>query len=99
MVVGVVVSDKMQKTRTVAVTRLEPHAQYGKYLRRRTTYKVHDEGEVSRMGDTVRISESRPLSKTKNWRLVEVVERSRFDTNELRAEALGVPEAEEGTAS
>jgi small subunit ribosomal protein S17 len=76
--VGLVISDKMQKTRTVLVSRHERHPKYGKYVRRMTKYKVHDEGEASREGDVVRISETRPLSRTKRWRLVGVVERSRL---------------------
>jgi small subunit ribosomal protein S17 len=76
LVTGIVTSDKMQKTRSVEVTRLEEHPKYGKFLRRRTTFKVHDEKEESREGDTVLIVETRPLSKTKRWRLIKVVARS-----------------------
>lgn len=71
--VGTVVSDKMQKTRTVLVERQIQHAVYGKYLRRSTKLHVHDEDNQSQMGDVVRISESRPISKTKAWALVEVI--------------------------
>ncbi len=71
--VGVVTSDKMQKTRRVEIPRLVKHARYGKYIRRRTICHVHDERNESRTGDTVEIMETRPLSKTKNWRLVRVV--------------------------
>jgi len=71
--VGVVTSDKMQKTRRVEIPRLVKHARYGKYIRRRTICHVHDEKNESRAGDTVEIMETRPLSKTKNWRLVRVV--------------------------
>src|SRR5438132_13975923 len=74
--VGVVTSDKMNKTRRVEIPRLVKHARYGKYIRRRTICHVHDENNESRAGDTVRIMESRPLSKTKHWRLVEVVTRA-----------------------
>jgi small subunit ribosomal protein S17 len=70
---GVVTSDKMNKTRRVEIARLVKHARYGKYIRRRTVCHVHDEQNESHMGDTVEIMESRPLSKTKNWRLVRVV--------------------------
>ncbi len=77
-VTGIVTSDKMQKTRAVKVSRLERHAKYGKYLRRHTTYYAHDEKEVSRIGDTVRIVETRPLSKLKRWRLLEIVAKSRY---------------------
>jgi len=71
--VGVVTSDKMQKTRRVEIPRLVKHARYGKYIRRRTICHVHDESNESRMGDTVEIMETRPLSKSKHWRLVRVV--------------------------
>jgi small subunit ribosomal protein S17 len=71
--VGVVTSDKMNKTRRVEIPRLVKHARYGKYIRRRTICHVHDENNESRAGDTVRIMETRPLSKSKHWRLVEVV--------------------------
>ena len=71
--VGVVTSDKMNKTRRVEIPRLVKHARYGKYIKRRTICKVHDENNESHTGDTVEIMESRPLSKTKNWRLVRVV--------------------------
>jgi small subunit ribosomal protein S17 len=73
---GVVTSDKMQKTRRVEIPRLVKHARYGKYIRRRTICHVHDEDNESRTGDTVEIMETRPLSKTKHWRLVRVVTRA-----------------------
>lgn len=76
-VTGVVSSDKMNKTRSVTVTRLVQHPLYKKYMRRRTTYKAHDESNTSRMGDKVVIAQTRPLSKTKTWRLVEVLERAK----------------------
>ena len=71
--VGVVTSDKMNKTRRVEIPRLVKHARYGKYIRRRTVCHVHDANNESRQGDTVEIMESRPLSRTKHWRLVRVV--------------------------
>jgi small subunit ribosomal protein S17 len=74
--VGVVTSDKMQKTRRVEIPRLVKHARYGKYIRRRTVCHVHDEQNESHTGDTVEIMETRPLSKTKAWRLVRVVTRA-----------------------
>jgi small subunit ribosomal protein S17 len=74
--VGVVTSDKMNKTRRVEIPRLVKHARYGKYIRRRTVCHVHDEANESHVGDSVEIMESRPLSKTKNWRLVRVVTRA-----------------------
>src|SRR5438874_10481658 len=70
---GVVTSDKMQKTRRVEIPRLVKHARYGKYIRRRTICHVHDEQNQSREGDTVEIMETRPMSKTKHWRLLRVV--------------------------
>ena len=73
--VGVVTSDKMNKTRRVEIPRLVKHPKYGKYIRRRTICHVHDENNESHMGDTVEIMETRPLSKMKHWRLVRVVTR------------------------
>ena len=73
MAVGVVTSDKMNKTRRVEIPRLVKHPRYGKYIRRRTICHVHDENNESHMGDTVEIMETRPLSKTKHWRLVRIV--------------------------
>ena len=74
--VGVVTSDKMNKTRRVEIPRLVKHQRYGKYIRRRTICYVHDEQNESHVGDTVEIMETRPLSKTKSWRLVRVVTRA-----------------------
>ena len=71
--VGVVTSDKMNKTRRVEIPRLVKHPRYGKYIRRRTICYVHDEANDSHKGDMVEIMETRPLSKTKHWRLVRVV--------------------------
>lgn len=73
VVTGKVVSDKMDKTITVRQERLVKHPLYGKYIRRATTYKAHDENNTARMGDVVEITSSRPVSKTKSWRLVRVV--------------------------
>ena len=74
---GVVTSDKMNKTRRVEIPRLVKHARYGKYIRRRTICHVHDEKNESHIGDTVEIMESRPLSKTKHWRLIRVVTKAK----------------------
>lgn len=74
--VGVVTSAKMDKTRRVEVPRLAKHPKYGKFLRRRTVCYVHDEQNVSQLGDEVEIMESRPMSKSKRWRLVQVVRRA-----------------------
>ena len=73
LAVGVVTSDKMNKTRRVEIPRLEKHPRYGKYIKRRTVCYAHDEANESRIGDTVEIMETRPLSKNKNWRLVRIV--------------------------
>ena len=75
--VGLVVSSKMDKTITIAIERQVKHPIYGKYVKQTTKLKAHDETNDAGEGDTVRIQETRPLSKTKRWRLVEVVERAR----------------------
>lgn len=75
--VGLVVSDKMQKTVVVAIERRVPHPAYGKMMTRTTRLKAHCEDNSARTGDTVRIMETRPLSKDKRWRVVEIVERAR----------------------
>jgi small subunit ribosomal protein S17 len=74
---GIVVSDKMQKTVVVAIERRVPHPVYGKMITRTTRLKAHDEENSAKTGDTVRIVETRPLSKDKRWRVVEIVERAR----------------------
>ncbi len=76
IVEGDVISDRMDKTIAVRVERLEKHPVYKKYVRRRTVHKAHDENGDAGMGDRVRIQETRPLSKTKRWRLVSVVEKA-----------------------
>lgn len=73
IMIGKVVSDKMQKTIVVQVERTVTHPKYGKILRRRTKLHAHDENEVCKIGNIVKIRESRPLSKLKNWVLVEVI--------------------------
>jgi small subunit ribosomal protein S17 len=75
--VGVVVGDKMDKTITVSEVTKIMHPIYGKFMKRTKKYKAHDEKNDAKAGDTVRIMETRPLSKTKRWRLVEVVERAK----------------------
>ena len=72
---GVVVSDKMDKTVVVLVSRLIKHPVYKKYIKRRAKFMAHDEQNSARMGDTVEIIESRPLSKFKRWRMTKIVER------------------------
>ena len=74
--IGVVTSDKMNKTRRVEIPRLVKHPRYGKYIKRRTICHVHDETNESHAGDTVEIMETRPLSKLKCWRLVRIVTKS-----------------------
>ena len=75
--VGKVVSDRMDKTIVVTIERLVKHPQYGRYVRRRSKFKVHDEKNECKMGDTVRFMETRPISKDKRWRFVEIVERAK----------------------
>ena len=74
---GLVVSDKMDKTVVVAIERRVPHPVYGKMVTRTKRLKAHDEENSAKVGDTVRIVETRPLSKDKRWRLVEIVDRAR----------------------
>ncbi|MCE9590463.1 MAG: 30S ribosomal protein S17 [Planctomycetes bacterium] len=74
--IGVVTSDKRDKTRAVAVDFQVRHPKYGKYLKRSTVFHVHDEKNESKLGDRVEIANCRPISKTKSWRLIKVVERT-----------------------
>lgn len=75
--IGLVTSDKMDKTITVSIERKVKHPIYGKFVKTTKKFKAHDEKNDAKAGDTVRISEVRPLSKTKRWRLVEVLERAK----------------------
>lgn len=75
--IGVVVSNKMQKTIIVAVNRKEKHPIYGKFINKTSKFAAHDERGEAGIGDTVRIQETRPLSKTKRWRIVEILERAK----------------------
>ena len=75
--VGVVFSNKMDKTITVAVKWKEKHPIYGKFVNKTKKFHAHDEKNDCNIGDTVRIMETRPLSKTKRWRLVEILERAK----------------------
>ena len=75
--VGVVVSNKMQKTITVAIERKVPHTIYKKYFKKTTKLMAHDELNVCKIGDKVKIMETRPLSSKKRWRLVEVVDKAK----------------------
>jgi small subunit ribosomal protein S17 len=73
--IGVVVSDKMNKTAVVAVERLVQHPAYKKFIKRTSKFKAHDDKNECQIGDTVKIMETRPLSKTKRWRVVEILEK------------------------
>ena len=75
--VGKVVSDRMEKTIVVSIERLVKHPTYGRYVRKRTKFKVHDEKNECHIGDVVRFMETRPLSKDKRWRFVGIVERAK----------------------
>ncbi|XOV91846.1 MAG: 30S ribosomal protein S17 [Bacteroidota bacterium] len=75
--VGQVVSNKMQKSITISVSRKVKHPIYGKFIRKTTKFTAHDENNECGIGDTVRIMETRPLSKNKRWRLVEIIERAK----------------------
>lgn len=73
--VGIVISDKMEKTVSVQVNRLVKHPKYGKYIKKFSRFKAHDENNEACIGDRVEIMESRPLSKSKSWRLVKILKR------------------------
>jgi small subunit ribosomal protein S17 len=75
--IGIVSSSKMAKTITVAVERKIKHPIYGKFLKKTTKFHAHDESNTAGIGDVVRIMETRPLSKTKRWRLVEIIEKAK----------------------
>ncbi|MDA3865375.1 MAG: 30S ribosomal protein S17 [Salinivirgaceae bacterium] len=75
--IGIVVSDKMDKSIVVEVRRKMKHPIYGKFVSKSSRFKAHDEDNTCNIGDTVRIMETRPLSKSKNWRLVEIIERAK----------------------
>jgi small subunit ribosomal protein S17 len=75
--VGLVVSDKMDKSIVIIVERKVKHPMYGKFVKKTTKFMAHDEKNESNIGDTVRIMETRPLSKNKCWRLVEIIERAK----------------------
>lgn len=76
-VTGEVISNKMQKTISVKVTHMVKHAKYGKYMKASSVFKAHDEKNEAKVGDVVRIHETRPLSKTKRWSLTTVVEQAK----------------------
>ena len=76
-VVGEVISDKMQKTCTVQIYRLIRHKKYGKFMRRSSVFKAHDENNEAGIGDRVEIMETRKISKDVNWRLVKIIEKAK----------------------
>jgi small subunit ribosomal protein S17 len=92
--VGRVVSDKMDKTVVVSVERLQRHPIYKRVIRRSTKFKAHDQDNTARVGDTVRIEESRPLSRDKRWRLIEVLGHGVAETvsEPMADEAILIPE-------
>ncbi len=75
--VGIVTSTSMNKSIVVSIERRQKHAKYGKFVKQTNKFVAHDEKEECNVGDTVKIMETRPLSKTKNWRLVEIVEKAK----------------------
>src|ERR1700749_5041235 len=81
-VTGEVISDKMNKTISVLIFRRVPHPQYGKYVKKTSVFKAHDEKNEAKMGDVVKIVMCRPLSKTKRWKLMEIVQKARTDLHE-----------------
>jgi len=93
--VGRVVSDRMDQTVVVAVERLMAHPLYGRRIRRTKRYMAHNEGNTAKLGDLVRIMETRPLSRHKRWRVVEVLEHSEAAALAERERAAGEPQVEE----
>lgn len=75
--IGIVTSNKMEKSIVVSIERKVKHALYGKFVKKTSKFVAHDEENTCNEGDTVRIMETRPLSKNKNWRLVEIIERAK----------------------
>jgi small subunit ribosomal protein S17 len=89
--VGVVIGHRMDKTTVISVSRLKKHGTYQKYLTARKTYVAHDPRNLCQVGDKVRIIESRPISKTKRWQVLDVLEKGRAE--------IALPEAVEGVES
>ena len=81
--IGTVISDKMQKTIIVRITQMKKHLKYGRIIKRYNKFKVHDEKNTAKVGDIVRIQETRPLSKDKRFRLIEVVKKSQIPHIEI----------------
>jgi len=86
--VGLVIGDKMQKTIVVKVTHLVKHAKYNKTLKQTAKYKAHDEKKTAKVGDLVRIEETRPLSKDKHFRLIEIVKQAALPQIEIKEEVI-----------
>ena len=85
---GNVISDKMHKTIIVHVTRLKKHPKYGRIVKKHTKFKAHDEKNIAKIGDLVRIEETRPLSKDKHFRLTEIIKKANAATIELKDETI-----------
>jgi small subunit ribosomal protein S17 len=94
--IGQVVSNKMDKTVVVAVERTSRHPLYRRIIRSTNKYKAHDERNECRLGDTVKMVESRPLSREKRWRVIEIIKKG--DVPDVRPQQIGVPEAPEAEA-
>jgi len=75
--IGIVLSDKMDKSRVIAVKRYLKHPLYGKFIRKTSKFTVHDENNESHIGDIIKVMETRPLSKRKRWRLIEIIEKAK----------------------
>jgi len=84
--IGTVTSDKMQKTIIVRVTRMSKHPKYGRIIKRFNKFKAHDEKNLAKVGDTVRIEETRPISKDKNFRMIEIVKKAAGSQIEIKEE-------------
>jgi small subunit ribosomal protein S17 len=86
--IGTVISDKMQKTVIVRIMRLSKHAKYGRIIKRHTKFKAHDEKNIAHLGDTVRIIETRPLSKDKRFRVAGILKKAQTPRMELKEEEI-----------
>jgi len=84
--IGTVISDKMQKTIVVRISRMAKHPKYGKIVKKHNKFKVHDEKGIAKLDDLVRIEETRPLSKDKRFRLVEVIKKAQIPHIEIKEE-------------
>ena len=86
--IGTVISDKMQKTVIVKIMQLRKHPKYSRIVKKYTKFKVHDEKKVAKTGDTVRIQETRPLSKEKHFRLISVIKKTQAPKLQMKEEAV-----------